>query len=430
MAKSKFSYTILKRTGILLGSLALLYGKVEASFSDYFDEAGKGVRLRMFDQDPSVSEENMGISTVFIPRKIAAGPTDLFMQVIQTPVKPNNNGDFTDYKPGTSEFDSIHTFTIASGVYQMYLQDLAILNTLFPKSLALGQAIKLFDKRKFQTLKITPHAGEDENAYYSREADGSRILMFFSFTSEMDKKSKIHTCQSSEVVAHETGHSFLDLLHPEYFDSHSPQTGGLHEAFGDITSLFWVLSQHRQCEDLLADTKGNLHEQNFLALLAEQFGKAIGSKTGLRNADDDVNILKVDHEVHEISRVFTGALYDIFVDGFKAAYQIKRNQAPVINILLDTGTYLRRLFLHSIIESKNFDPTFSNIAFQMMTLATARANAPTDALDKLGWSEFIKNQFTRRGVPVDLNSRALNFLDQIKVEKVGICGTTHKKFTT
>jgi hypothetical protein len=66
----------------------------------------------------------------------------------------------------------------------------------------------------------------------------------------------------------------------------------------------------------------------------------------------------------------------------------------------------------------------------MMTLATARANAPTDALDKLGWSEFIKNQFTRRGVPVDLNSRALNFLDQIKVEKVGICGTTHKKFMT
>lgn len=217
MAKSKFSYTILKKTGILLGSLALLYGEVEASFSDYFDEAGKGVRLRMFDQDPSVIEENMGISTVFVSRKINAGPTDLFMQVIQTPVKPNNNGDFTDYKPGTSEFDSIHTFTIASGVYQMYLQDLAVLNTLFPKSLALGQAIKLFDKGKFQILKITPHAGEDENAYYSREADGSRILMFFSFTSETDKKSKIHTCQSSEVVAHETGHSFLDLLAPRIF---------------------------------------------------------------------------------------------------------------------------------------------------------------------------------------------------------------------
>ena len=54
MAISKFSYTILKRTGVLLGCLALLYGEVEASFSDYFDEAGKGVCLRMFDQDPSV----------------------------------------------------------------------------------------------------------------------------------------------------------------------------------------------------------------------------------------------------------------------------------------------------------------------------------------------------------------------------------------
>jgi hypothetical protein len=429
MPKAGFFYATLKRGIALVGTLVIVSWGLEASFRDQFEEPGKGARLRIFDQDPSLDKENGGISTVFIPRKISAGPSDLFIQVVQTSVRPNSNGDFTDYTPKTPEFDSVHTFAVASSVYQMYIQDLWVLSTLFPKSLALKQATKIFDKRKFQILKITPHAGEDQNAYYSREEDGSRVLMFFSFTSEIDKKTKIHTCQSSEVVAHEAGHSFLDLLHPEYFVSQSPQTGGLHEAFGDLTSLFWTLSQPRQCGNVIIDTRGNLHRQNFLAVLAEQFGKEIGLKEGLRNADDDVSLLKVEQEVHEISRVFTGALYDILADAFKVAYQAKKDQQDMTHILADTGVYLRRLFLHSIVESGNFDPTFSNVAFQMLTLAKARANAPKDPLDDLGWPGFIKNQFTRRDVPVALNSRALSFLDHMKVKKAGICGTIHRKFT-
>jgi hypothetical protein len=401
--------------------------KGQASFKEQFQELGQGTRFKVFDQDPSVTEENIGIGTLFFPRKINAGPKDLFAQIVQTPVKPNASGDFTDYKPGTAEFDSAHTFAIVSGVYQMYSQDLTTLSNTFPKSLVLGKAKKIFDKPSYPILKITPKAGEEENAYYSRESDGSRSLMFFSFKSETDKKTRIHTCQSADVVAHETGHSFLDLLHPEYFDSQSLQTGGLHEAFGDITALFWSLSQYRQCQSLLNDTKGDLHKPNFWSALAEQFGLGIGNKSGLRNADDDLVMSKVEPEVHEVSRVFTGAIYDIYVDGFKAVYQLKKDQESPINIVNNAGTYLRRLFLQALVESTNPEPTFSTIGSQMFALATARAKSPTETLDTLGWANFIKSQFTKRGIPVSSNPQSLRLAHHpLQAKKKRVCGTLVK----
>ena len=122
----------------------------------------------------------------------------------------------------------------------------------------------------------------------------------------------IKACRSFDIVSHETGHAVLDGLKPQWLNADNPpQTGGLHEAFGDLTAIFLALSQLDQCDAVVAQTKARLHDKTFLADIAEQFGLALGNTNGLRNADNDLTLSQAGTEVHAISQVFTGALYDI-----------------------------------------------------------------------------------------------------------------------
>ena len=54
---------------------------------------------------------------------------------------------------------------------------------------------------------------------------------------------RVFTCRSFDIVSHETGHAVLDGLRPNWLlASAPPQTGGLHESFGDLTAIFLALS--------------------------------------------------------------------------------------------------------------------------------------------------------------------------------------------
>ncbi|UUZ50349.1 hypothetical protein LP420_10835 [Massilia sp. B-10] len=127
----------------------------------------------------------------------------------------------------------------------------------------------------------------------------------------------MYTCRSFDIVAHETAHAVLDGLKPAWLlADNPPQTGALHEAFGDLTAIFLTLSQLDQCEAIVAQTRARLHDKTFLADIAEQFGLALGRSNGLRNADNDITLAQAGAEVHAISQVFTGAIYDILADLF------------------------------------------------------------------------------------------------------------------
>src|SRR5207249_5983584 len=126
-------------------------------------------------------------------------------------------------------------------------------------------------------------------------------------------------------------------------------TGGLHESFGDMTAIFLALSQLDQCEAIIAQTKANLHDKNFLSDLAEQFGFSLGRTNGLRNADNNLKLSQVGTEVHAISQVFTGAIYDILADIFS----FERNESTTddAKTLYNCGQYLYGLLLRSIISA-------------------------------------------------------------------------------
>jgi hypothetical protein len=239
-------------------------------------------------------------------------------------------------------------------------------------------------------LHVFPHAGVTMNAFYSRS---EKALKFFFFDTVLPPPNHtVFTCRSLDIVAHETGHAVLDALQPGWLGlANPPQTGGLHESFGDLTAIFLALSQLDQVEAVIAQTKANLHDKTFLSDLAEEFGLALGRPNGLRNADNDLKLSQVGTEVHAISQVFTGAIYDILADIFAFERQAaKRDDAAS---LYDVGQYMLSLVLRALIAAPPVGATFAHVANQMLNIAFADGKP-------VQYRNFIRNRFTLREVIV------------------------------
>jgi hypothetical protein len=169
-----------------------------------------------------------------------------------------------------------------------------------------------------------------------------------------------------------------------------PQTGGLHESFGDLTSIFLVLSQLDQVEFIIAQTKADLHLKNILASVAEQFGTALGRPAGLRNADNNLKLSQVSSEVHDISKVFTGAVYDVMADAFTASRNPrKRDDAEV---LYEVGRKIAGLTIRAFKAAPTANATYADVAKEMIKIAQGSPSKYPN------YDTFIQNQFELREV--------------------------------
>jgi hypothetical protein len=383
--------------------------------------------VRMYEQDPSVSED-LGIRTLIIPTKLDSGPSNDYMGVVQNPATPNEKGDFI-FDASTDEFDSVHTFTVAWDTMRLCRQDLEKLLQIYPQKEAIKTAIAYWDSVRYGKLSIYPKDGpDDQNAYYSRyEGDDGkpvRELRFFSFDGE---KGRVVTSLSLDVVAHEAGHSILDILHPEYFDNGSVMLGAFHEAYGDMTAMFVILADMKLCNTLYTHTRGDLSLKSFLTDMAEDFGNGIGSSTGLRNLLEPVTMQTAGTEVHALSRVFTNAVYGILKDVTTKAMCKYLATDPGDHLIYQVGQHLRRMVLQTLLEVKKKQPTFSDFAFKMYDIAMNQPHS-TDQIANLKWAKYISRNFASRGIPVEENSRALDWINKGDTlgAKLHICGTVHK----
>ena len=373
----------------------------------------RGSRVLIWKQDPSVGE--IGVRKVFLPGNVMAGPTDSRVRIQgMTAVSPNSFGDFIA-TPGTDAFDAVHTFAVVRETLTMFQR-------------ARGGAPLPWQwntSGNTEPLHVFPRAGETMNAFYSR---GDQALKFFFFdTSSPMPSHRVFTCRSLDIVAHETGHAVLDGLQPGWLSfGNPPQTGGLHESFGDITAIFLALSQLDQVEAVIAQTKANLHDKTFLADLAEEFGLALGRPNGLRNADNDLRLSQVGTEVHAISQVFTGAVYDILADLFGFERQSSRRDDAAT--LYDVSQYLLSLVLRAMIASPATGATFANVANQMLLICAADGKPQQ-------YRTFIRNRFHVREVivsPVPLTAEhdaklemapGVSDTHNVAQNRDGCCGT-------
>jgi hypothetical protein len=135
-------------------------------------------------------------------------------------------------------------------------------------------------------LRIYPHALRDRNAYYS---PSKKALLFGYFPvtrkdADNTPGTVVFTCVSHDIVAHEVTHALLDGVHPRFNEPSNPDVHGFHEAFADIVALFQHFSYPAVLESQIRRTRGNLHTENILAKLAQQFGRATGRGAALRDA--------------------------------------------------------------------------------------------------------------------------------------------------
>ncbi|MES2569155.1 MAG: hypothetical protein V4710_03770 [Verrucomicrobiota bacterium] len=341
-----------------------------------------GSRILMWKQDPSVEE--VQVRKGFLPGHLFPGPRDARLTngsgMDGLPaVSPNLMSDFIQ-TPGTQAFDVVHTFAVVRETLTMY-----------QRALSNPCPWQWNNSSNVEALSIYPRGLPDVmNAYYSRQ---ERALRFGDFVQPgTTPPIHVYTCRSFDIVAHEAGHAILDGLKPAWLAfSSPPQTGGLHESFGDLTAIFLALSQLDQVESVIAQTKANLHDKTFLADLAEQFGLALGRPNGLRNADNDLKLSEVGNEVHALSQVFTGAIYDILADIFR--FEQRPIQLDDAMVLYEVGRYLCSLVARAFKAAPNSAATYADVANQML-LITAADGKPVQ------YRNFIRNRFVVREVVV------------------------------
>ena len=334
----------------------------------------QGSKVRLWKQDPSVNA--IGVRTAYIHTRVRTGPKDDEVQILGAPqVSANSNQDYLfDPSENPLEFDAIHTFSVVRQVLTMYQRAFSRIGLTGRAQWQWGDAAP---------IRVYPRAGNDANAYYSRS---ERSLRFFYFDSQVDPTlPRVYTCRSFDIVAHETGHAILDGLRPGYWSSSYSQTGGLHESFGDLTAIFTMLAQLDQCEAIIAESKSDLHAKSFFPKVAEQFGEALGRETGLRNADNDLKLSEVGLEVHGLSQVFTGAVYDILADIFDD-YKKLDSQDPA-ETLFRVGKHVLSVVLIALARGPEQNATYSDIAKQMVSVEPIAA-----------YKRFIRERFKEREI--------------------------------
>ena len=171
-------------------------------------------------------------------------------------------------------------------------------------------------------LLVSPETGEWPNAFYARQMKG---IHFF------DVKDT-STGNSGEVVSHEAGHAILDALRPNYLGGTGAETGAFHEAFGDALAMLMTLGNEQAVDKIVAQTDGGdlSTKRNALSDMGEGFGAAVGMTGGIRTSFNNFtwkdpatlpergSDTELGHEVHDFSRLWSGAFYDV-LDGIADA---------------------------------------------------------------------------------------------------------------
>ena len=196
-------------------------------------------------------------------------------------------------------------------------------------------------------LKAEPHAFIDFNAFYSPSA---RQLFFGVVPYRLPGETQVklfETASSWEMVAHESGHAIHHALKPNHvLNGQGFDTWG--ESFGDQTAMWSSLQDRDRAEALLKQIDENPNGSNKLTAIGEAFAALVGRGTGIRDALNDLKISNTTPEIHDRSRVLTGASYKIFQQVFNDQVAGGRSRLDALQIAGDVmGTFNLRATEHT-----------------------------------------------------------------------------------
>ena len=290
---------------------------------------------------------------MWLPNNVRHGPKteDVEIRGMAKRYGPTDIANNFMYAPDTDPdgFDAVNTMAMVQRVVNMYRRAL--------RRTGRQERFQWFWGK--EPVQVWPHAGEMANAFYQRD---DKALVFFYFRDEKRDKM-VYTCRSWDMVAHEAAHGVLDSFHPQWLldAMESPQTGALNESFGDITAILGLLEQLDMCDTVVSETKANLRTRNnFLASLGEEYGAAFNLTLGIRNAEEHVTMLDVTDDIYDLSRVFTGAIYDVIVRIFENQSNLYEYEPA--ETLHNAGTVVCNTFIQAFIDAPDSKATFRDVA--------------------------------------------------------------------
>lgn len=273
-----------------------------------------GTKFLLFPQPPYLSgyadPERVWVS----PRAgtVGAGPSDARMYVVDPvdkpepyefpylppyygevhpPAEPDADGHFDRLDPRSRAFCAAHLYGSIRRVFDIW-------ESYF------GRRIEWFFRFDYERLELIPlidwHNAQSGYGFmefgYQRDERGNPLPHALNF----------------DVIAHELGHAimFEEMGIPEREEC-SADYYAFHEACADLTALLSLLHFDSVADRLLRSTRGNLYTLNELNRIAE-----LSDTRQIRIASNARRMSEVSDEVHDRSRPFTGAVFDILVEVF------------------------------------------------------------------------------------------------------------------
>lgn len=406
--------------------------------------------LRVYAVDPS-----------FSTRLATAQANEVALDVRWEPLEPGPAGEYlkvedvdasdTRYEPVDLEDPRLlaqHGWAPSEGNPQFHQQMTyaVAMRTVEHFERALGRPVlwrprpnpdKPHDDSRYQgQLLIRPHAVRQANAFFSPDQIELKFGYFDVDASQPGVQmpgSRVYTCLSHDIIAHETTHAILDGMHRRFIEPTNPDVLAFHEAFADLVALL----QHFTIPEILtgeiARTRGDLETESILGSLAVQFGRARGGRGALREAigqvdehgvwrrqTPDPTVLGRVLEPHARGAILVAAVFDAFLACYNARtadlLRIATGGTGVLpegaihpdlarRLAAEASTTARQL-LDMCIRGIDYLPPVDVTFFEYLrALITADLDAVAE--DRLEYRVAFVEAFRRHGIyPLDLGPDA------------------------
>ena len=384
-------------------------------------------RLRIFSLDPSVSRLEGAEATVKVPYEpLEPGPVGSLFEVddydsseethwgrvdLDQPTLLLNDGR----DPSTSDplFHQQMVYAVCSTVHATFRRALG-------RHVGWGFQPRRPNEKSAARLRIRPHSGREQNAYYERTT-GELCFGYFQAPDELEGRTLpggvVFTSLSHDIVAHEVTHALLDGLRAHFSEPTGPDVLGFHEGFADLVATFQHFSYRDVLQAAIRGSKGKVENAQLLMGIAQEFGSTLGSTKPLRTAyetgtqNSPPKQYKDGMEEHELGEILVQAVFEAALTVFRrktAQYmrlasagtgRLPEGDLPsdLQNILAETASKLASNFLSICIRAIDYCPPVDiDLGEYLRALITADHDLVPD--DPWAYREALIDAFRHRRI--------------------------------
>ncbi|MEM7195236.1 MAG: hypothetical protein AAF402_09815 [Pseudomonadota bacterium] len=370
------------------------------------DREAKRIEAKIFIQDPEFAQKHKfgrGVCTLKLDGEpwLGDGPTSSRLQVVDydethdishDTVRPlKAGGGFAIGRKKSRDNYKFHQVNVWAIIYRVLdrIESGWIFGRRIPWNFPSGR------------LKIYPHGGEDDNAYYMREYE---CLWFGYYKSQFDPKKNVYTCLCHDTVTHELGHAVLDGLKPLYSKTTSADCAGFHEYFGDALAMTSALTLNDVVVTVAGRAPKTISGRTLVSDIASEFGSTYpGSEQPfLRSAANKLTMDDVRNSLseHARSEILTGAFYDLLQQLYQLELKRQKTTFPrkspgqlSVAALFDAANATSRMMLRGI----DYCPP-AGLTYPEYARAVLRADEVAHPTDDRGYRQAARSVFLARKI--------------------------------